>query len=275
MSKNKVCIFCNRTYPEVKMSKEHIIRKKFRKLLGLGGIAHHWEQKIVNQSTGSIEPLEKRIPQSPYETTLNKVCKECNESWLNDIENNVEHLLVSLALNNQEIRGTIEDSKSLALWSYKTSVIKAKADTIFNPIPESYYLWVKDKQEPAPYTFIYLFKCESAPDNFFIRNLPHTVSLGNHHQFDCHQTTILLGKMLIYVLGFNKEVIAESVIDVIENKITPNSYVRVWPNPNAINWSFLPMHALEELPYLTTLFCSGPQENERLIELVRQWKSKS
>lgn len=239
--KAKKCVFCHQSSPKVKMSKEHIFRKKLKKLVGLGGQHFHWHQGTPRNNLSPDLQLDysyKQIPHSPYESTINSICKVCNETWLNDIENNVEEFLVKLA-KDEDVVEDKRNLKSLALWGYKTAAVRALMDKGERVIPAEKYLWVRENLSPPSDTFIWIFKGMPAPDNFFSRNLRHRIQLNNSHgTINFHETTIQIGKLVIYVLGFDSPAhgLSTSSFDEIFNNTIEGNHATIWPQPKVIDF---------------------------------------
>jgi hypothetical protein len=78
VKKLKTCVFCKKSSPEVKISREHVLRKKIKNILPeIDGMFLH--QFNLDTYTGDLSHTSKDIPQSPYELQVNDVCKTCNE----------------------------------------------------------------------------------------------------------------------------------------------------------------------------------------------------
>ncbi|EGR0802232.1 hypothetical protein EX462_11130 [Vibrio alginolyticus] len=193
-----------------------------------------WKQKVPTDKPEGFEKIDRLIPHSPFESTINSICKVCNESWMNDIENQVEECIVNLAYGRQ-FSGTIQDSNSLALWASKTALVRALKDTGNRVIPSDKYKWVEENLTPPADTYIWIFRAEPAPDNFYDRNLRFQIKDDDVYG---QQTTFVLGELGIIILSFNRPMRKRDPqnIDSLLAPITDNCHIRLWPEPKQIEW---------------------------------------
>ncbi|MGA1838749.1 hypothetical protein VD659_17655 [Herbiconiux sp. 11R-BC] len=109
-----VCVFCE--LPGER-SKEHILRDKFN------GLIPTFDRILLDRTVGGVRQPRQSIPLSPFMLTVNQVCKACNNGWLNDLEEEVEDLIVGLALA-KTISVPIARRPRLALWMATRALLR-------------------------------------------------------------------------------------------------------------------------------------------------------
>ncbi|WP_157922595.1 hypothetical protein [Escherichia coli] len=123
MKKNKKCVFCGKSTPEIKFTNEHILPK--------------WLQKHVND-TDSHTFTSKSILKKPInrigrgkkslDLTVNRICNECNNGWMSSkIESPIKPILLSM-IKAEKITLCEAQIKLLALWSVKTCLVRSLVD---------------------------------------------------------------------------------------------------------------------------------------------------
>ena len=113
------CVFCLTT--SGKRSGEHVLRRWFQgRIPASVGLENY-------QNVAFREVRTRQIPVSPFDVPINDVCKRCNESWLNAIEESVGDLTVELA----NLRTAIiprDRASALAVWTVKTALMMTSLD---------------------------------------------------------------------------------------------------------------------------------------------------
>lgn len=110
------CVFCGRT--GVKMTREHVfgdwISKYFIEELGidLNGSA-----EIVNADGSATY-----YPITPFQQTVNIVCKQCNEGWMSELEVSVMNRL-KLMITGKSVMLRSNAQRNLAFWCAKTALV--------------------------------------------------------------------------------------------------------------------------------------------------------
>lgn len=113
------CVFCQTT--SGKRSGEHVLRRWFKGRIPTSvGLENY-------QNVAFREIRTRQIPMSPFDVLVNDVCKRCNESWLNDIEQAVGDLIVELA-NVRTTRVPEAQAAALATWAAKTALMMTSLD---------------------------------------------------------------------------------------------------------------------------------------------------
>lgn len=246
--KIKSCVFCGKSAPEVKMSKEHVMRSALSKYLPAQNKEVNWHQKFRPDGVSEIASRRIKTPQSPFDMVVNDVCKVCNEGWLNiNVEMPAEEYLAR-AMQGLRMPLTSNTCRAIALWAAKTAAVRALMDPLPRSIPPSHYLHMKDALEPPPNTFVWLASTEYC-DKFFMR---HT-RLGTQDDYGrtlttSHFTSIVYGFMAIYVVGASH---AEGlkVFEPTVSKIGERDIRLIWPIQQS---SISPMWPSSRLPLSVT-----------------------
>lgn len=122
----RICVFCQATGS---LSKEHILAKKWRKVLGNdveGQFSEGWHAPRGDFGA-QVPHVDNQPGQAAFSRTVNTVCRSCNNGWMNDLEKWAETALLPLALG-QEIEVDAEQLAALQAWVAKTAIILETAD---------------------------------------------------------------------------------------------------------------------------------------------------
>lgn len=168
------CLFCGTT--DGKRSREHVLRRAFKK-------SHSVADNLTFSSMTEAGMTVYQRPHSQFDMTVNRVCKDCNEGWLNDLENTVTETLALVPAAPSGVRIDKPELDVLAFWAYVRALLRTHVSPA-GRAPESLF--------------------EQA---FLERRVPHTsfVQLGwsTHYMFVAggHQSLVLqpLGTYLAYV----------------------------------------------------------------------------
>lgn len=230
----KVCIFCGKSAPEVKMSNEHVIRSFLSSYLPSTPTGTNWEQTYVCPERGRLVQRNRKIPRSPLQATSNDVCKNCNEGWLNNkVEIPVEQELGNLIQG----RGQYIDQKTgqkISTWAAKTSMVRARMDTEPYPIPQAHHAHLMNTLTPPIGTYVWLGFAEYDP-NTFIRQFKFSASYDENPRQRGHLTTLIIGHMAIYVLGCEGKSV-EEIIEPAIKYIDSHDLLRLYPNGITSSW---------------------------------------
>lgn len=113
MSKPR-CLFCAST--TAKRSREHVLRRSFKqKFASVSSLT------FARQVDAEIELAERPITQ--FDLTVNDVCRDCNQGWLNDLENLVEPSIDRLIDVRNGRRLSSAEIESLGYWAFVRSML--------------------------------------------------------------------------------------------------------------------------------------------------------
>lgn len=143
------CLFCGSTTN--KMSAEHLFRETYR-----DRIPHApFTERTRYRPGSSGEEQFTRIPRGIFDHKVNGVCRSCNSSWMNALDEAVEDVVVALGTRSAT---TIDarDAAPLAGWATKTALLRAWVDKSFG--------W-----EPDPNLFKVLYETRQPPPGTVVR----------------------------------------------------------------------------------------------------------
>lgn len=263
--KVKSCIFCKKSAPDVKISREHVLRAAFEKILpGCTGTV--LDQQTFDRNTAEITYKKRRIPQSSYNFTVNDVCKICNEGWMNvKVEIAAEKFLFPLILGN-EIELSKEATDILALWAAKTAAVRSLIDAKPFAVPPEHFSWLKENLTPPPSTFIWLGRAEFTPYSWTRQR--KFILQCNDNYVRAHMTTIVIGHVAFYILGCGNNWGEEEFISTISD-LNGHPIFQIWPSTNATHFNKLPAFGPAKIKDLssTRLNSSGMPSAETLQAL--------
>lgn len=112
------CVFCG-SYGGGR-SKEHLFRRKFKD-------EFPWEREIaiMQPSSEGFTHTELR-PISQFDITLNSVCRQCNQGWLNDLEAEIEPLLLVAARDGLDLHTTPKQMERLGFWAVTRALLRTQ-----------------------------------------------------------------------------------------------------------------------------------------------------
>jgi hypothetical protein len=115
------CIFCG---SEDNLSKEHLWSDWARKAieadaeLPVSTVPH-----VIKRSDGSNKQWEAPV----FSATLNKVCRDCNSTWMSDVEDLTKDLVLPM-LRNEQVLLEKEEQLCLAAWGYLKVLVHQRVD---------------------------------------------------------------------------------------------------------------------------------------------------
>lgn len=136
------CAFCGSS--DSKITKEHVIPD--------------WISRLFrSDAVGSAELLRRdgsqiRYPIVPFQQTVRAVCKECNETWMSDLEATVKRPLGPMIAHGQAARLAPQAQHDIATWAAKTALMLEYLHPSDRTIPESEcHRFYAAKKPPAGY----------------------------------------------------------------------------------------------------------------------------
>lgn len=267
-SKNvKCCVFCGKSPPEIKLTREHVLRKAIAKILPYEpGI--NLLQSSFDRVTARQKRTTKFLPQTNYNLTVNDVCKNCNEGWLNvKIELAVEKYLFALIVGT-EIDLPKPASDLLALWAAKTAAVRGLMDSRPLAVPPEHFAWIKNNLTPPPFTYVWIGRCEFTPEGW-TRHRRLAAEHNKNVDF-VHMTTLAIGHVVFYVLGCGGKMGLEMCAETIAN-LDWHPIFQIWPASNATHFNKLPAFSLEKILELSATNIQGKSPS---IEVLQYYKDK-
>ncbi|MDM5180604.1 hypothetical protein PO883_25820 [Massilia sp. DJPM01] len=262
----KVCVFCGKSPPEVKITREHVLRNRFNKVFTHAWGEMDWNQKYVDKTTGEFIVVNRKIPQSPFDQTINDVCKICNEGWLNvQVEQPVEKYLDCMVLG-KDVKVDVEACALLSRWSAKTAAVRGLVDPPPYATTAEEFRWLMEELKPIPNTHIWLGRSE-ARTKTYVRHLKlkHVCSYVYMPRMPTtygHLTTIAIGNMVVFVLACSStKMFNELQMTVNEFKKAPLKKIY----PEGLNFNF---HDLPEISHSWVVHLSSTTNDAKPKPLV-------
>lgn len=236
----KMCPFCGQSAPQVKFSNEHVMRaalKKYFRAPLLAGITLHQARLEEDLSKSAVRSV-KELPIGPFDMTVNKVCKACNEGWMNfDVEMPAEQLLADLIQGLDTYIG-VANGYSLALWAAKTACVRALFETGQSCIPVEHYAHLKNTLTPPPFTFVWVARVDNRASTFMRHVRMMLEGFFPGEKSTAHLTTIIYGHMALYVLGCSSDY-GLSELGPIAHSINERDTMMLWPLAHSAKWPFV------------------------------------
>lgn len=109
------CLFCQTT--SGKRSNEHVFRDAFKtRFPAPDGLTFSWRT-----GAGELEFHERPISQ--FDMTINAVCRECNQGWLESLENQATAVIHELTVGNTKLALTELEVRTLGYWAYVRALL--------------------------------------------------------------------------------------------------------------------------------------------------------
>lgn len=113
------CLFCQTA--SGKRSKEHVFRAAFKaRFPAPQGLTFSWRS-----TAGELELHERPISQ--FDITINTVCRECNQGWLEDLENAATAVIHELTVGNTHSALSEVEVRTLGFWAYVRALLLTHA----------------------------------------------------------------------------------------------------------------------------------------------------
>jgi hypothetical protein len=140
----KECVFCGR---RGKLTKEHLWSDWIRRNLLVNG-----EEPTAHTRASGGTPYQG-WKQPPFTAVVRAVCGDCNSTWMNDIENEVQPHLTPLIQGRQRILGT-QAQRALATWVFLKVLMFDRWRDAPPLVPREHYEALYCEREPPAQTQI-------------------------------------------------------------------------------------------------------------------------
>jgi hypothetical protein len=125
-------MFCGR---EGTLTREHVLRKKWRKYFGAAPQDFLDRHTVPDRSGGPHIQTQNAFTGIPFDRTVRAVCKDCNEGWMERLEEAVEPVLLGL-IQGQPGHLDRSDLEIVTRWVAKTAFVMERMDTSPNAAGE-------------------------------------------------------------------------------------------------------------------------------------------
>lgn len=227
MMASKCCVFCGNSPPKVKITKEHVLAKKFRDLFPEAPNQYRWDNKVFSNCGAEDISFVRNVPQGPFNMTVRSVCNECNNGWLSAMESDAESYLMELIYGKQ--LSTSDDVRILiSAWAAKTSAVYALCHRDgFGAVPDYHYSYIYGTRWAPPYTHIWRGFGEFNA-NTMLRYVRGYLVRDSGEQDHFYLSTIWIGHMVFFVFGFPNEFVEGMLWEQIST-LDGNPIERIWP----------------------------------------------
>ncbi len=146
------CLFCGATG---RMTREHVLRKKWPVLLGeddVPGPQGRSGWHVVRQ-TGSVRSWNEHYTGRRFDLTIKDVCSRCNNGWMNQLEEATEPVVVEM-VRGRRVKVSAENTRLLERWITKTAIVVARMhdepftftaeqahSLTFGEMPDGFFVW--------------------------------------------------------------------------------------------------------------------------------------
>lgn len=245
VEKSRSCIFCGKS--DVTLTREHAFPD--------------WLNTYFDSSVVGINHIQNASGDKTWTNTagmfshkVRKVCKNCNNGWMSDIEGRSKKLIGELAFGSGQVRMTKYNQKIVALWVQKTMLVTNKAiPDIQYDIPAEFYKALNNsKTKPLNNIMVKVGRRSNFTDNGKILiartgtahikhlNVPKEIHDQVKKQIDEGKGVwtglMALGYLVMVVIGTNiaGEVEVGSDDEKILKLCVPYRGAWVWPSPITI-----------------------------------------
>lgn len=147
------CVFCEKPIPSSDPP-EHVMPKWLRRFRPKGASFDHKPGFEVKGDYIGLVKGESFLAKQP-EVTTDVVCKECNGTWMSDLETQASQLLPQMIEGNK-CSLSEDDQRFIAAWVTKTVMMWQTVDPQLQVISLSDYTDFRVNQDPVPFTKIFL-----------------------------------------------------------------------------------------------------------------------
>lgn len=219
------------------MSNEHVIRKSIQKLIDPG--VEHWFGRVQGAPVPEDARVIKRhVPRPLHDLTVNKVCKECNEGWLNlAVEHPAEETLNKL-IQGAETRIGRHEARRLALWATKTAFVRGVSEVPDEIARPDLYEYLRVHLRPPAGVRVWI--CRQA---FYRGWNRHTIDVheNDNGRYLLQAVSLSLGHVFILIAG---EFPLATFIPPAHHLLAgaqpilpaPPDMIQIWPYKAPIHW---------------------------------------
>jgi hypothetical protein len=229
----RTCVFCGAS----PLTREHVYPRWLASVLPEQERWRGQDMVVVagDQITAADLPKTTReIPEIFTETTVARVCRRCNNGWMNDLEGAVRSALTMLIQGNNG-HVTVADSDALAMWVAKTVMMAEFTHPESAATPTDHYDWLFRRRTPPPGMNIWVLPTET--DDWALR-MEHTAVLFGEPATtkmdgpcNTHSTILGLGRVAFCVMATtNQSLVLPSLDDL------PLGARRLWPELTSFCW---------------------------------------
>ncbi|WP_028061180.1 hypothetical protein [Candidatus Solirubrobacter pratensis] len=208
------------------VTKEHVLPLWLMPYLGdpaQGGVTHTIRQGVRG-------PVLREWTTDTLDLAAKKVCRECNNGWMNDLENLAKPHLIPLLEGNRRVLDA-PTQRILAAWAVKTALALGLANAGAKAIDVEHYRALTTlKRRPPPKTHVWLSAYRGWRHAFHHQStLTLTDSKGS---VDGYASTVSVTRPIFHVAGHSHA----HEVDIVKGGIWPFAAVQIWPVLGLAHW---------------------------------------
>jgi hypothetical protein len=252
--KTRSCIFCGRSAPEVKMTREHVIRDWLGQQLRAespGRSPNTTIKSVSYPDEARAGPSQER-PVHLWDYTLNDVCGSCNHGWLNrEVEMPVQRQLLAMIRGAPAIVTSREIAVKVATWATKTAYVFGVMQENWRVLTPDQIGHLRQTLTPPPLVAVRLahisyYEWLSIVSWSFGK-------LGGPREYG-YVSNLMIGEMMLQVIIAGGAMSFGAITSVLPPHSIASSLAQLWPAP-PVSVSFPP----------------GPQLRRPMPEVAADW----
>ena len=230
----RICVFCK----GAPLTREHVFPRWLENVLPIQERSRGQDLAEVGGELLTVPALpvtHRQMGEKFTEATVARVCRPCNNGWMNGLEDAARPVLTTL-ISGQDTAVGEEHARHLALWVAKTCLMAQLTHPESAAVPTEHYRWLYENRTPPPGTQIWALDIEA--QDWSLRMQHFAILYGDPAHCDpaepcnTYSTTIGLGRAAFCVMGTT----SESVVLPSLDDVTPLGAVRLWPYPRPFGW---------------------------------------
>ena len=230
------CIFCGEPFgPERPRSNEHAAPKWCGKLLPKRGVARH-TQFVHTEDGVQTEDWGLR---NPFTTTLNDVCKPCNEGWMDELEKACQDILGHLIQGHARSVRFWRQSL-IATWACKTAMVWECLAGEHRAMPMTALRELHVTQRPPAKHQVWFGQYSGDEPHSFRHAAGRAFGEPDPEQGHGYLVAIGIGQLVFVVFGHGFESISATPTNELATRL-----VQVWPPVNEVA-AFPPPEPLDD-----------------------------
>jgi hypothetical protein len=171
------------------------------------------------------------------EATTDKVCKECNQEWMSDLENQASQLLTPL-IEGEKVQLTLNDQIFISEWITKTLLMCQFLNPNDKVIPNSDYQDLYDDRSASKFCEIFLASYKGSRFGFIRPVQDHLIKPDTPpvptvlEMPDGYRFILIIGCLVFEVVGScNEELLGPKFPQMI-----PDALMQIWPSTADKGW---------------------------------------
>lgn len=223
------CIFCGEPFgPARERSNEHAAPNWCAELLPDRGAAYH--TATVHTESG-VETVDLGY-RDPFTTTLNEVCKPCNEGWMHELEESAKGIL-SHFIKGDRRRVRFWRQAMIATWACKTAMVWECLAGEHRAIPLERLRELHRTQRPPPRHQVWFGQYRGDEPHSFRRAAGRALGDVEPEQPHGYLVAVGIGQFVFIVFGHGFDHLNATPRNALAQRL-----VQVWP----------PIHEITEWP---------------------------